>query len=49
MNDVEKRIQQNEATRNFYEYEIKRGEDLIDNMPINPYYQYKKADLDYQL
>lgn len=29
------------ATRNYYKYEIERGEDLIDNIPVDPYYQYK--------
>ena len=33
------------ATHTFYKHEIDRGEDLIDDIPIEPYYEYKRIDL----
>lgn len=35
---MEEKIKSNLATRNFYNYEISRGEDLIDDIPVDPYY-----------
>jgi hypothetical protein len=42
---IKKKIEENMATRAFYNYELSRGEDLIDTVPVNPYYEYKMADL----
>jgi hypothetical protein len=33
------------ATRRYFQYELSRGEDLVDEMPINPYYEYRMVDL----
>lgn len=33
------------ATHNFYAYEMNRGEDLIDRVPVDPYYEYKLGDI----
>jgi hypothetical protein len=45
LKQVDSQIKENKATRRFYEYELKRGEDLVDEMPINPYYEYRMTDL----
>lgn len=42
---IKKKVEENLATQRFYHYEIERGEDLIDTVPVNPYYEYKVADL----
>lgn len=43
--NIKKKVEENLATQRFYHYEIERGEDLIDTVPVNPYYEYKVADL----
>lgn len=45
-NNIKEKVNQNLGTRRFYNYEIERGEDLIDNIPVDPYYEYRIVDLE---
>lgn len=45
-NNIKEKVNENLGTRRFYNYEIERGEDLIDNIPVDPYYEYRIIDLE---